>query len=134
MRNNRMLWSWSQSPTVGLLPPDRERFDRAGGIEGLDHGHKDCRDFEMIVLSRSCDDLVKIVPEVKQQNYKGSLCINLVVVLSNSVRDSCKGKCSAMLFFLERIFFEQNNSIRRKLQYDFRHYRHCEPSVTRKLA
>ena len=77
--------------------------------------------------------LVKIVPEVKQQNYKGFLCINLVVVLSNSVRDSYKGKCSAMLFFLERIVFEQNR-IRRKLQYDFRHYRHCEPSVTRKLA
>ena len=131
-----MLRSWSQNLTVGLLRSDRERYDRTGKcrIERLDHGHKDGRDFEMIVLSRSCDDLVKIVPEVKQQNYKGSLCINLVVVLSNSVRDSCKGKCSAMLFFLERIFFEQNNSIRRKLQYDFRHYRHCEPSVTRKLA
>ena len=44
-----MLRSWSQSPTVGLLPPDRESYDRTGRIEGLDHGHKDCLDFEMIV-------------------------------------------------------------------------------------
>ena len=71
--------------------------------------------------------ILGFVPGVMLRNCIDRFCTILAVVLSNSVLDSGKGKNSAIFVFLEE-------NTRMELQYDFRHYRHCEPSVTRKLA